>query len=725
MTLYCNAIIEWVSEEDDLPRLDRILWMTPTAEDSVTFCLTTPTALPVWQKSCDLLAALRDKHAHMLNTDPFQPVYIAEEAIPPPHRARRNRAWELIESLVSRPYPEPFYSKIRGRFVRETTVRTGCSKKSLYTYLRRYWRGGQTKNALLPHYDRCGGRGKIRRCLETKRGRPNKAAQSLGCVTGINVTEDIQRKFHQGIRRFYDTAKTSTLRYAYERTLEKYFHEGFEYSQGTLIPRLPSHHQLPTFGQFAYWYKKTRDVTASLKARHGPRRFQLQHRAVLGDSTQQAWGPGSLYQIDATIADVYLVSTLDRTRIIGRPTLYLIVDTFSRLVAGFSVSLEAPSWTGAMLALENAATDKVVLAKTHGIAITEEEWPARHLPETLLADRGELIGHKADQLANALGIRVANTPAYRPDWKGIVERAFRTLNDTVIKALPGAVRHDRERGDADYRLEARLDLHQFRQILIHGILDHNCHHRLDQYPLTADLIHDQVEPYPVELWQWGIENRAGHLRTLSTERLRYALLPTETARVTAKGIRFRSLLYTCDRAMKEQWFTRARTYGTWSLPIAYDPRTANVIFVKSSSPNSYEPCTLLATQRTFQDRSWWELQDFFFMQTQQREAGHTKTLQGKATTRTRTDTIIAQAQAMVPTGKRHLSASARTNHIRTNRAEERERDRQQTRWQTPTSSEPVHPPAAGEEGGSREEEDQYIPPPSPLELLRHPSSPQE
>ncbi|MBW4573588.1 MAG: hypothetical protein KME31_38255 [Tolypothrix carrinoi HA7290-LM1] len=52
-------------------------------------------------------------------------------------------------------------------------------------------------------------------------------------------------------------------------------------------------------------------------------------------------------------------SAINRSWIIGRPTLYLVIDVFSRLIVGFIVTLEPPSWLGAMLALENATADKV------------------------------------------------------------------------------------------------------------------------------------------------------------------------------------------------------------------------------------------------------------------------------------------------------------------------------------------------------------------------------
>lgn len=53
----------------------------------------------------------------------------------------------------------------------------------------------------------------------------------------------------------------------------------------------------------------------------------------------QVLGPGSRYEIDATIADIYLVSDSDRACIVGRPTIYFVVDVFSRMVVGFILVL--------------------------------------------------------------------------------------------------------------------------------------------------------------------------------------------------------------------------------------------------------------------------------------------------------------------------------------------------------------------------------------------------
>jgi hypothetical protein len=74
-----------------------------------------------------------------------------------------------------------------------------------------------------------------------------------------------------------------------------------------------------------------------------------------------------------------------------------------------------------MMAIANAASDKVTFCREYGIEITEEDWPVHHLPEAILADRGELEGKNAENLVNGLHVKIMNTPPYRCDWKGIIE----------------------------------------------------------------------------------------------------------------------------------------------------------------------------------------------------------------------------------------------------------------------------------------------------------------
>ncbi|MGR5869222.1 hypothetical protein ACT7C5_24165 [Bacillus pacificus] len=84
------------------------------------------------------------------------------------------------------------------------------------------------------------------------------------------------------------------------------------------------------------------------------------------------------------------MNEFNREWIIGRPIIYIVMDVFSRIVTGFYVGLEGPSWVGAMMALLCTSMDKVKFCKSYGVDINPEEWPIHHLPEILLADRGRV-----------------------------------------------------------------------------------------------------------------------------------------------------------------------------------------------------------------------------------------------------------------------------------------------------------------------------------------------
>jgi hypothetical protein len=228
--------------------------------------------------------------------------------------------------------------------------------------------------------------------------------------------------------------------------------------------------------------------------------------------------------------------------------------------------LEDASFFTAGLALENTTVDKVAYCAQFGIEISADEWPSTGLPESILADRGELEGHGASNIVNSLGIRVSNTSPYRADLKAIVERTFRSMNDLFIHSLPGAVRKPKERGERDPRLDAVLTLREFRTLLIHSILLQN-RHRVESYRLHPDMIADHVEPRPVHLWARGIVNRTGHLRQADPDIVRANLLPSAKASVTGSGIEYRGLHYVSERAAREGWFTKARSSRSWQIDI--------------------------------------------------------------------------------------------------------------------------------------------------------------
>ena len=86
----------------------------------------------------------------------------------------------------------------------------------------------------------------------------------------------------------------------------------------------------------------------------------------------------------------------------------------------------------------------------------------------------------------------------------------------------------------------------------------NLHHHIKWYLRDEFMIQEQVEPVPINLWQWGIKNRNGHLREMSHEIIMMNLMPKGNATVTFKGIRFKEMYYSCELAIQEMKYTDRR-----------------------------------------------------------------------------------------------------------------------------------------------------------------------
>lgn len=608
MYLAANLLIETL-EDNDVVRTERVLHVDRPRDIAVLFDVGRDRALPAWHGLSAVQIDLEEGRRRVLRHDPWLAKPRADDRLTDAERSGRDLAWSIIEPMVAAGPEKVLDREARGALIAQLVDSRTVSKPTVYRYLYRYWRGGQSIHALIPRYERCGGPGDIRTGSAhggKKRGRPSLIEELTGQVTGINVDESLRLRLVRMGKEFYEN-RGYTQKQSYLEGLKKYFHDGYDVLRdGTQVPILPPPEKLPSFGQYMYWYRRASDPDEALRRRKGQRTYELKHRALHGDSTEMTFGPGSSYEIDSTTGDVYLVSSRDSRLVIGRPIIYVVVDTFSRLVVGFTVGLEGPSWMGALLAFESVATDKVEFCRSMGIDILPEDWPVEHLPEAILADRGELKGPKADLFAQALGVRVANTPPYRPDWKPVVEKRFDLINQRIVHWLPGAVT-ETERGDRDYRLDATMTLAELREVLTFCFLEHNKTTLIEDYPMSEDMRRDGVRPYPLELWRWGLEHRNGGLRYVPPEVVRQRLLPRARATMTERGLRFRRRYYTCDLIAAKNWCAKARQSGTWGVDIAYDPWSSGSIWMDLAGYSDLMVCNEIPGAGAAGDVPWAEL----------------------------------------------------------------------------------------------------------------------
>ncbi|MBB6215103.1 hypothetical protein HNQ80_001192 [Anaerosolibacter carboniphilus] len=654
--------------------IERVLWLDKN-NDIGYFIDIYSNGLPYPKRLNEIEENMKNGTVSIETSDPFIKT-LSEYSIPENHVTIRNKAWEIIEDIVKLE-PTIFNPSERRKMIYQICESKKVHESTVLRYLKKYWQRGKTKQALLPDYYMCGGKGKEKEVGEAKRGRPRKNALLFG--QGINIDDGIKKIFKTAINRYYYTSSQKTLTLTYELMLKEYFSKEIKIEDNKEIPVINAISDIPTFTQFKYWFEKERNLKKEISMRKSAKHYEQKHRAILGNSTIEALGPGSLYQIDATVGDIYLVSRLNRQWIIGRPVIYSIIDTFSRMVVGIYIGLEGPSWAGAMMALNNAATSKVEFCREYGIEIDEEEWPVNYLPETILADRGELEGSNIETLINTFHIRVQNTPPYRPDWKGIIESHFMVINTRTKPILPGTVDFNtRERGDKDYRLDAKLDIYQFTQVIIKCILHHNNHHFLKNYNREEMMIEDDIEPIPIKLWNWGIANRSGKLRYVPEDIVKLNLMPTGSATITAQGIRFNGMLYACKQALKEKWFETARNKGTWKISsISFDPRQMDYIYIRDDNGLTYEKCFLLENQQRYKNKTIDEVNYLLEYEKLQNKKYLEQKIQTKIDLISEIEHIVEEAQQQSIEENHVGSKKKRLKNIRENRRLEKVLQREQ------------------------------------------------
>lgn len=440
--------------------------------------------------------------------------------------------WKVVEFLnVEEPQIfVPFYFHIKCR---ELALEHQLSRQTIERIVLKFWKGGKSKLALLPNLLNSGGKGKTRNILNAKRGRPNKYSNN-----NLNIDVKLAKKIQQAYKKFYIEVEQASLHTAYLNYLRvKYPHQ----------VKKNDYTNVPTEAQFKYWGEKHFDVQQRITGKKGLKIFNKDFRITTESSVINTIGPGSLFQIDSTKADIELVSSIDRSIPIGGPTLYIVSDVYSRMIVGVLVTLEEPSYYTGARALYNTMINKTKLCEEEGLNeienfnISEEEWPCHFLPDSIVADRAELLGLQSNNLIMDLGITIENTASYRADLKGVVENHFKVIH-TKIKGLANkrgfkSLNHA-QRGVRDARKDALLTLKEYYAIIIKEVLSYNNSKFLESYPLEKDMIVDGVSPIPIDLWHWGIKNRSGKLRSNNILNLKEKLLPQGNAKLSKDGIYF-------------------------------------------------------------------------------------------------------------------------------------------------------------------------------------------
>lgn len=156
------------------------------------------------------------------------------------------------------------------------------------------------------------------------------------------------------------------------------------------------------------------DPREALSRRKGARHAQRKLARIVGHLTEEQ--PLGLVQVDHTLADVTVVSAIDRQPL-ERPWLTLAIDVATRMVAGFHLSLEPPSAPSVALALSRTVLPKEAYLRDRGVDLP---WPVSGLPQRLHLNNAKEFRSAALRRGTAqYGIEVHYRPPATPHWGAI------------------------------------------------------------------------------------------------------------------------------------------------------------------------------------------------------------------------------------------------------------------------------------------------------------------
>lgn len=602
------------ADDLDAIQFQRVLWISPDRGHVALIDCEDSQAMPYFVDANTLLSDLKSGCLSQVQQDPFLPTYF-EAHLTPAERRTRDRATALMITVLEFAPTEYLLPATRTTILRNAAQKAdiNISLNTAYRYYRLYWQRGMTWNAMIPKFKDRGGRGGTQNAKHQKRGKRSILEVADG-VTGVTPTGQILEHMTRSLNLFYMGQRRS-LADTCQAMWEHFFADGLEWVDGVPKAKLKPIHQRPTYAQLRYLRDKLyrQDTGTVLRRRYGYRRYAMKFAPTINRQKRLTDGPGQCYLGDGLIVKIHLVNNIDPSVPNGFPNVYGFMDAFSHRWVGFYVTYENLSYHVAMLAFLNACTDKSELLRRLNI---NDSWTGAYKPRSLFVDNGELKNGDWLRLGAALDIDQVRAPPYRPDLKGLIEKAIDLLKK-MIKSLSGTQKAERQPGEAHPAIESRFNLDEFTRALILAALSHNKHHKLGIHDLDDDMRRAHVPPFPDDVWNWGLQHRPHHLREVSPDLLRLHILPGGKAKVTRSGLEFKGQRYHSRRLQEEGYYARAGAREVQKSPkpppvyvdVAFDPWNVPDVSLRMKGQTALEPLELLGDgfkRASFLDLDSWD-----------------------------------------------------------------------------------------------------------------------
>ena len=295
--------------------------------------------------------------------------------------------------------------------------------------------------------------------------------------------------------------------------------------------------------------------------------------------------PMGLVEIDHTKLDAFVRA--EDGKQMARPWLTAVIDVATRMIVGFHLTFEPPSWRSVMNAMRNAMLPKQITG-------CESTWPIAGIPFAIRMDNGkEFKSLSMIEMGHKLRIDLQWCPPGRPNCKPHIERFFGAVARDFCAREGRSFASADEKGDYQPHTKNLVDLAEITEDFTKWIVDryHNnphsglmfesplaCFERLDQIAIRRPAAEEEVHILTAMVLTGSVSKTGIHYLGLTYR--------NDTLDKLYKA--FRSHPFYKDSALANgQRVGRSRN---WELRL--DPNDVSQIFVRNPEKDEWEtiPC---------------------------------------------------------------------------------------------------------------------------------------
>lgn len=151
---------------------------------------------------------------------------------------------------------------------------------------------------------------------------------------GVVIDDYCREAFDYGLQIF-KRYRTASVVYCFVKLTGKYYSQE---KNGQIELFDPD--KRPTEKQFRNYVKKMLSPEENEIIKTSMAEYRNNKRLLFGTSRFEAIRPGMVLEADAVETDLYVVSAIDPTKLVGRPVIYMMVDIYSHCIVAASVGFE-------------------------------------------------------------------------------------------------------------------------------------------------------------------------------------------------------------------------------------------------------------------------------------------------------------------------------------------------------------------------------------------------